>query len=82
MEYLPEKESQEVSADEQLEHDTFVEETMAEAFVEDVFPPQSRQVRTARRLGPISRALRVLGRSLVRYLRRDGDAVENGRRVR
>jgi hypothetical protein len=66
MEYLPEKESQEVSAEERLEHDTFVEETMAEAFVEDVFPPQPRQVRTSSRLAAIPRALRVLGRSLVR----------------
>jgi hypothetical protein len=78
---LPEKESKEasptdgtapaddtgqVSAEEKLEHDTFVEETLAEALVEDVFPPPPRQARTSRRLGAIPRAFRVLGRSLVR----------------
>lgn len=55
-----------VSAEEQLEHDTFVEETIAEALIEDVFPRPSLRVRTSRRLGAIPRALRVLGRSLAR----------------
>jgi hypothetical protein len=79
--YLPEKENKEpsptdgappvedtgqVSAEEKLEHDTFVEETLAEALVEDVFPPPPHQARTSSRLGAIPRALRVLGRSLVR----------------
>ena len=62
----PAEETPQVSTEEQLEHDTFVEETIAEALIEDVFPQPSLRARTSRRLGAIPRMLRVLGRSLAR----------------
>ena len=62
----PAEETPQVTAEEQLEHDAFVEETMAEALIDDVFPPPSLWARTSRRLGVIPRALRVLGRSVAR----------------